>query len=439
MVDTHLVDKVRDLDAADLSMFLCGGGGEIGYDLLLPLHELLALNEVSLAPLADQSPMKRRAIETRIVKALKAKQSMEPSTPPSVSQFRRAAMAEDSQSLSVMISHIKNEVLVREMIDLPSAEGGKTALHLAAWRGNVANVQLLLDYNANIDQVSTGKGNYGKSAIFYAITRCRDEVVTILLERGASVSIVNNKGQTPRSLAVSHLQELTQERIRMKELTDLSKWLNYRETHSDHITYGDLDSRFIDEYVESTSGERIPVDRSGPFECIMPSSFESRWRGNFTFLSRNRRSLRGSAHTEKSKNEYNLAVCAHDIPCSCRSDEYVYGPLPPNDLYSEMIVEIESTHDKTLGTKKVENESDFLSMDDLSDFMHSRDHELMKPIVVCDKQTLSKFKQAMETLLLMADSESVKDLPPLLGIDCEWKPGESGNRHFNRVSAPVLL
>ena len=52
-------------------------------------------------------------------------------------------------------------------------------------------------------------GNYGKSALFFAITRNRDDIVVEFLKRGAKVKIVNNKGQTPLSLAVSHLLEET--------------------------------------------------------------------------------------------------------------------------------------------------------------------------------------------------------------------------------------
>ena len=67
IVDSNLVEKMRDLDNSDLDMFLSAGGGEMGFDLMISLHELLKLSFVSVAPLADQSPMKRKAIETRIV------------------------------------------------------------------------------------------------------------------------------------------------------------------------------------------------------------------------------------------------------------------------------------------------------------------------------------------------------------------------------------
>ena len=55
---------------------------------------------------------------------------------------------------------------------------GKAPIHLAAWRGRIATVQVLLDAAAGDDvdvmnDISTGPFNYGKTAIFYAITRCR--------------------------------------------------------------------------------------------------------------------------------------------------------------------------------------------------------------------------------------------------------------------------
>jgi ankyrin repeat protein len=73
-------------------------------------------------------------------------------------------------------------------------------------------------------------GNYGKSAIFYAITRNRDEMVVELLAQGARVKIVNNKGQTPLSLAVSHLREETILMIeRQEEIQKLVSRMNIRD------------------------------------------------------------------------------------------------------------------------------------------------------------------------------------------------------------------
>lgn len=85
-----------------------------------------------------------------------------------------------------------------EVVHYRTPNAGKTLLHMCAWRGSYQSVQLLLSLKAGIDVVSTGAGNCGKSALFYATTRCRDDVVTLLIRMGASVLIINNKGQTPR-------------------------------------------------------------------------------------------------------------------------------------------------------------------------------------------------------------------------------------------------
>lgn len=124
---------------------------------------------------------------------------------------------------------------------------GKTALHLAAWKGPIGHLRALLSRGANIDQYSTSSGNYGKSAIFYAITQCRDEVVLELLHHNACVKIVNNKGQTPLSLSITHLMDSTIQQIEQAELRQADKpWVDFRQTHGDGKLYGDLDPRFID-------------------------------------------------------------------------------------------------------------------------------------------------------------------------------------------------
>ena len=58
----------------------------------------------------------------------------------------------------------------RHVLD-EATPSGKTALHLAAWKGSVEAVYALLERGADINKYSTSPGNYGKTAIFYAITR----------------------------------------------------------------------------------------------------------------------------------------------------------------------------------------------------------------------------------------------------------------------------
>lgn len=135
----------------------------------------------------------------------------------------------------------------RAYVHARAERSGKAPLHLAAWRGSLDVVRALAeDLEADIDQISTGRHNYGKTPIFYALTRCRDDVVMYLVERGAKVKIINNKGQSPYSLALSHCSSETIERIRQAEEKETT-WWNFRLTHSDGLKYGDLDPRFFPE------------------------------------------------------------------------------------------------------------------------------------------------------------------------------------------------
>lgn len=70
----------------------------------------------------------------------------------------------------------------------------------------------------------------------------------------ASVRIVNNKGQTPLSIASSHftgnddewiIQKILAKEIEQGRNTLNSPWINYRVAHSDGLEYGDLDPRFL--------------------------------------------------------------------------------------------------------------------------------------------------------------------------------------------------
>jgi len=137
-------------------------------------------------------------------------------------------------------------------------ETEKNAMHYAAWKGDIGTIDLLIgagerwrdqmDGEEVVNTVSTGKGNYGKSPIFFAITQCRDDVVLHLVNNGANLLIVNNKGQTPCSTAVNHLNPDTCRILFDKEATQLQNggsFADYRSTHSDGRKYGDLDPRFL--------------------------------------------------------------------------------------------------------------------------------------------------------------------------------------------------
>lgn len=136
-----------------------------------------------------------------------------------------------------------------------ASEFNKNALHYAAWKGDIETVSLLIEECKKYEElkdavniISTGEGCYGKTPIFYAITQCRDDMVLHLLALGADLLIVNNKGQSPCSLAPNKLKPETCKLLFQTEESQMKmggSFRDYRGTHSDERRYGDLDPRFI--------------------------------------------------------------------------------------------------------------------------------------------------------------------------------------------------
>lgn len=131
-------------------------------------------------------------------------------------------------------------------------EFSKTPVHNAAWRGTTQVLDLFVNAGKKqghdmINIISVGEGNYGKTPIFYALTRFREEMVYHCLELGADLLIVNNKGQTPCSLASSHMSEKLCRKmysIEEEQLRSGRSFRNFRLSNSDSHKYGDLDPRF---------------------------------------------------------------------------------------------------------------------------------------------------------------------------------------------------
>ncbi|KAJ8599083.1 hypothetical protein CTAYLR_007621 [Chrysophaeum taylorii] len=156
-------------------------------------------------------------------------------------------------------------------IDEACDASGKGPLMMASWRGALGNVEFLLAKGCDVDRIAVGEFTYGKTPLFFAITRGRDEVVKLLLAHGASTRIVNNKGQTPRSLGASHLEPSTV--AALAEAEGEGEWQNYRASHSDGFVYGDLDRRFLDRPLAETDVVVFDV-------CVNPTTPATR-RGNF--------------------------------------------------------------------------------------------------------------------------------------------------------------
>ena len=71
--------------------------------------------------------------------------------------------------------------------------GGDHLLHVAAKQGDLLTVKELLDAGVDIDRT----GDMGCTALHYALSRDRKDVVDFLLSRGASRSIRNDFGLLP--------------------------------------------------------------------------------------------------------------------------------------------------------------------------------------------------------------------------------------------------
>lgn len=79
-----------------------------------------------------------------------------------------------------------------------------TALTWAAWTGQKAMVELLLDRGAEIDR----KGMTGRTALGWAANGSKREVVELLMDRGASTELRDNDGKSPADLAGNHNMDL---------------------------------------------------------------------------------------------------------------------------------------------------------------------------------------------------------------------------------------
>lgn len=225
-------------------MVYCGAG-KLGHELRIPLQDLLAVPEVSYQhkfSCLDKEDLRHESvIVSPIVKV--AHLANAGALVASQRALHSLVIKDGPDTAAVLRNSIRNGCIDH------TAEGpaGKYALHIAAWRGTIEVVDILLDNGCDVNTISTGEGNYGKTALFYAITRCRDDMVQHLLTRGALVSIVNNKGQSVISLAATHLSYETQQMLLEHEAHEHARGiqhLDFYATHPDGREYGDLDPRF---------------------------------------------------------------------------------------------------------------------------------------------------------------------------------------------------
>lgn len=79
------------------------------------------------------------------------------------------------------------------------AENGYTALHYCAQNGNAQMAKMLIEKGASVSM----KDNYGNTALFKAVfySQGKTDIIQMLLDAGADADAENDAGMSPRKVA----------------------------------------------------------------------------------------------------------------------------------------------------------------------------------------------------------------------------------------------
>ena len=292
-------------------------------------------------------------------------------------------------------------------------------------------------------------------AIFYAITQDRDDIVKLLMNHGADLLIVNNKGQTPCSMAISHLQPKTCQLMFNKENDQIKSgklFHNYRISHGDGKLYGDLDPRFeIDEInhgadivaeidcfketLRNAAGRDVVRDEAEPPYKILHASFQPR---SLRPTTKEGRKCRADEFRVKQ------SLCARKLHCS---------NLPATEAILNGITKKHYLNGKSLGKGKekvatLQTSPILIDVQDLPDLClsdlldDSSSSESRPEVVVVDREnhisllsdeialTLEKVKRNPSSSEVSQCDLDIQLLQVSWGLDCEWKPSRDRGREY---------
>jgi len=347
----------------------------------------------------------------------------------------------------------------RQLMDCgPEGPSGKNALHMAAWKGDLETIALLIDAGKSsgldlVNTISTGSGNYGKTPISYSITQCRDEVVLYLLSRGADLLIVNNKGQTACSLAASHLKPETcryMSSIEASQLKRTGKFLDYRRSHSDGQRYGDLDPRFNiddanmdDDLVLELERYRNLVRNATIATAGEGTGFMNLWEmdqdkrvSSLTEIEGLPKSVRQTVrHWQKGNDNTSVINNVHGLNTSAAlivsRDSHNSSDSRPKKSRTQSIV--------SLGNQ---DKIDFDSLKTLTIEHLVPNGSGQVPRICRDANDISRLAEVVQKSITKvgcgAPSGDQNAVESLWGLDCEWKPSKNGRGSDNPVATLQL-
>lgn len=473
-VDTSITDELNEEDKESLSTArktASIGSGILGKSLMIPLVEFMQVARTSSNGLVVDSFIQGASSSSSVGSITHDQKSLTPAeirqhrkmdrvsrwpepkdrlaefrkvnnTIDKAKLFRSTARKEGrTEEIRSLIDKAVVTNMFPQLFKISVKDGmGKNALHVCAWRGDFETVKRIVETAKELyptldvlNAISKGEGNYGKTPLFFALTQCREEVVRYLVNEGADLLIVNNKGQTPCSTAVSHLNENACEflyQAEKKQLQEGGTFKNYCATNSDSKLYGDLDPRFPIDDINMGQGDMDTqikaydesISKAPPSTVFngIPSQFQPRsLRPTVRWWVREARSLSEANQAGYVPGEQ--ITFTQPRPTNATK----FGRAAPTSAF--------------YGSRDLKNDNAVmehlpkLTIEDVSDDICHESLDEFGVVLVTNLESLQQLEKEVDACLAYFAIPSLhKDksyydilLNSTWAIDCEWKPGDS--------------